>query len=157
MTYYHATKVVFIEKQKVSSSRKNAIYEDASSEMDKTKPANSIGREYALYVTDDPDFAVYYLMKEGVPLSDIMLYEVTPQTPYKSPFAVTNQVHVRLNSNRCVSNLVNEYWNPSKNWSFYEYLTGSFDVVKQIELPNIDEGFLSLMYNSDVIIAEGIS
>jgi len=157
MIYYHATRVSLANGETVKSLYKNSVYEDASFEMDKNKPANVIGREYALYVADDPEFAVYYLLQEGVPLSEIFLFEVIPQQPYKAPFAITNQVHIRLNCNRCVSNLVNEYWNLSNGWSFNEYLTGTFDVVKQLKIPDIDESFLFTMYNCDVMKAESIS
>ena len=78
MNYYHATKVSLVNGETVKSLYKNSVYEDASFEMDKNKPANVIGREYALYVADDPEFAVYYLLKEGVPLSEILLFEVIP-------------------------------------------------------------------------------
>ncbi|WP_028863981.1 hypothetical protein [Psychromonas aquimarina] len=157
MKYYHATKDELPIGKKVKSTRNNSFYKNASKEMDKLKPLNAPGREKALFLADDAEFAVYFLMKNGVEISEINLYEVEPECEHKAPFVLTHKVEKRLQDKQSVESLIAEYWNPQLKWGFYEYLTLSFTVKKRVSLPEIDESFVFPLYDCDVRQAEKIS
>jgi hypothetical protein len=157
MTYYHATKNILSIGREVRSTRCNTFYPKASKVMDESNEINAFKRETALFYADNAEFAVYYLMKQGVEHSEINLYEIESEYGHKAPFVLTNQVDKRLKNNQCVGNLISEYWNPKLNWAFYEYLTQSFIVKKQVCLPFVDQSFVATMYSCDFLKAEKIS
>ncbi|MBB1295765.1 MULTISPECIES: hypothetical protein [unclassified Pseudoalteromonas] len=157
MTYYHATTNQLTSGQTINSTRQNQFYVNTSQEMDKSRPQGVTGRTNALYVTDSDEFAVHYLLKQNVRLSNIKLYEVIPNNPHKCPFAITHRVELKLNANDCAKNLINEYWNPTLSWKFYEYLTDSIQIVKEVSIPCLDDFIFTISYDADVRLAESVS
>ncbi|OCH19268.1 hypothetical protein [Aliivibrio logei] len=157
MKFYHATTGQLSIGKQLYSSRQSSFYPRASMEMDKSKPNGVIGRKNALYCTNNEEFAVIFLMKQSVSLRNINLYEVKPNTPCKCPFAITHRVELKLQSGDCVEQLIKEYWAPSLSWEYYEYLTDSFEVVQQVNIPSIEQTMFNIIYDSDVRKAAGIS
>ncbi|WP_130243358.1 hypothetical protein [Vibrio vulnificus] len=157
MKYYHATLLDLAVGTTVSSNRKNTFYVKASEKMDASKPSEAPSRLNALFVSDNSEFAIYFLQKQGVQLSDIKLYEVEPDDPFKSPFAVTHEVEKRISKDKNCDELIKEYWEPCQQWNFFEYLTLSFLVVKQLTTEEPDHMLLGIDYDSDKRKVESFS
>lgn len=157
MKFYHATLQDLTVGTTVRSNRVNTFYVETSRKMDASKPSEAPSRLKALFVSDSSEFAIYFLQKQGVQLSNIKLYEVEPDDPFKCPFAVTHEVDKRISQDKNCDNLIKEYWEPCQQWKFFEYLTLSFLVVKQLTIVEPDHMLLAIDYDSDMRKVESFS
>ena len=157
MELFHASVDELKVGDVIKSSRSSSFYPAASTEMDLHKPLGAPSRTRALYCADSDQFAVYFLMMENVLKEDIKLYKVKVKSFHKAPFAITHVIEGKLNKSEDVSNLIKEYWFPSKNWHFYEYLTMEFEVIAIIDLPWVDQIVISHQGGLDNAMAKTIS
>ena len=120
-----------------------------SNAIDSGKPENAPSRRTALYCADSIDLCVYFLTKQSVDLEDIRLYEVQVEDHRKAPFCVTHIVHRRLENGENVDGLIQEYWHPTRDWNYFEYLTMKFKVTAKLDLPDINTIILAHRYSED--------
>jgi hypothetical protein len=157
MNYYHATLREYKKWEIVTATASTAAYENATEAMDAKRPKNSQARKTALYCADSPEFAVYYQIKQGRDVNDVNLYQVKVDKPCKTVFAITNAIENKLNNNEDIEALIKEYWSPTMQWKVYEYLASSFEVVKKIDIPRINEIAMFQIYQNDFDLVSNIS
>jgi len=143
MDLYHASKSKFSVGDIIKGNNTSNFYLIATTAMDSQKPDGLPARKTALYCTDSPEFAVYYLRMQEVDINQINLYRVHVSAHHKAPFSITHVLENKIKANIDVTELINEYWSPSKDWNYYEYLTEEFEVKEIIDKPKLNEILIS--------------
>jgi len=133
MELYHASNKVFSIGDKITPEGVSSFYEKATDTMDSGRPKSAPARKTALYSADSLDFAFYFMLKQGICEKEINLYKVEVKDPWKAAFSITHIIHRRLEQGKNTNSLVREYWSPTKDWQFYEYLSISFVVIDEME------------------------
>jgi len=67
------------------------------------------------------------------------VYEVTPigEVSGPFPFALVDLVHRDLSRTGSLAGAIDEYWTPTRDWAFCEYLASAFEVVGLIGKPPV--------------------
>lgn len=60
------------------------------------------------------------------------IYKVKMNNPKKAPMALVTRLLQLGNDNPSNINLANEYWTPTKDWRFYEYLSEEMEILEEI-------------------------
>ncbi len=60
------------------------------------------------------------------------IYKVKMKSPSKLPLALVNHLFVLGQGHTKNIELANEYWNPTKNWNFYEYLSEEMEIIEEV-------------------------
>jgi hypothetical protein len=153
-TLYHASAKVFTPGQVVVASNPVTHYPNAVAALQANRPAAAPSRSVCVFAATDAPFAVLFLNRQGVPLSQINLYEVVISNAARGPFAAIHQIEKRLANSQPVSSLVAEYWNPQARWKFYEDFGPQMTVVAQVpNLPSqiaLDGAYLSYSVDLDL-------
>ncbi|MBA7657100.1 hypothetical protein ES703_65031 [subsurface metagenome] len=137
MEFYHASKMALPIGEEIRSGVVSLYYEEATEALDSNRPESAPARKTALYSADSLEFAFYFLIKQNVCKSAINLYKVKVKHPWKAVFSIPHIVQRRIEEGKNIVTLINEYWEPTKNWQFYEYLSTSFVVIEQMDHPVI--------------------
>jgi len=157
MELYHASTKVFCIGDEIKSAAVSSFYEEATDAMDSGRPVNAPARKTALYSADSAEFALYFMLKQRVCRSEINLYRVEVKDPWKAVFSITHVIHRRIKQRRKISSLISEYWSPTKDWQFYEYLSPSFMVIDKMDHPVIDMIGMGFKSRKDYDLADSIS
>ena len=157
MELYHASRKEMDVGDYIVSSYTSDFYPEASEEMDSERPCGKPSRAEALYCSDIDEFAVFYLMLQEVPKDKIKLYKVEVNDFHKAPFSITNVINRRIETDQPRDLLIKEYWNPRKNWTYYEFLTLEFTIIEKLEIPFVDEIAIRSRYGRDSDQAQQIS
>ena len=157
MELYHASRNEMKIGERLVSSTASEYYPEASNAIDLKRPNGKPARANALYCSDDPEFAVFFLMKQKVSVEDIKLYKVQALNFHKAPFAITHAVQRRIEKHENIESLVSEYWNPILKWSYYEFLTLEFTIQEILNTPEVNETIISVRYGNDSEQAQKIS
>lgn len=64
-------------------------------------------------------------------------YKIEMQNPFKAPMCLTDLILKAGSQNTLIDGIANEYWHPSFNWKFYEYLSNEMLIVEDIKEPNL--------------------
>ena len=76
---------------------------------------------------------------------------------HKAPFRLIRELDVRLESREPIQAVVEEYWNPHRNWVFWEYFGPIFTVVE--EMPPIGEiatYAFNIKYDEDIELGRSL-
>jgi hypothetical protein len=65
------------------------------------------------------------------------IYKVRLSNPKKVPMALVTHLFKLGEDNASNINIVNEYWTPTEEWNFYEYLSEEMEIIE--EIPNSDK------------------
>ena len=146
---YHATPSELIKGLLTfSRSSTQVVQRDVETEdaLERLRPPGAVGRAEAWYAFDRLEHATYYGRTESRSTAPFRVYRVVASVAEPHPFALVNMVHKGLAKDLTVDAVANEYWTPTMNWSFMEYLCPGIEVVEEEGLP---DGFLdsvSLMH-----------
>ena len=157
MELYHATRNVFSIGEEIISNSLSPYYPEASDALDSLRPDNAPARINALYSADSSAFAYYFLIKQNVCKSEINLYKVKVQDPWQAVFSIPHVIQRRIEKGQNIDSLINEYWDPTENWEFYEYLSTSFVITDQLDHPNIFKFEMQIKALSDSKLTDKFS
>ncbi len=158
MELFHASKISYQIGDIVNASATPSYYyPNATNLMDSMRPSGFPARSSARYSSDSEELCVYYLITQGVPESEIKLYRVRVNDYCKSPFAITHVVEKRIAQNIPVNNLIYEYWNPTKQWKNYEYLSTTFEILEILCVRSPNSIILCHTTGQDNTLANSIS
>ena len=161
MDFYHATKSKLNVNRVITSDRSNTNYIDTSLEMDKFAPSSAARRSNALFLADAPERALFFLKNQnGTKHTQNYVYKVTASNTHQVPFVLTHVIESILGRNESAIAHIKEYWTPTKEWKFYEYLTMTFTVVEELSgfcIESFEEGLLVSEQMQDRDIAHEIS
>lgn len=149
MEYYHASRTIFSIGEEVISGELSPYYPKASEVLDSCRPKDAPARKTSLYTSDSIEFAFYFLKKQRVCLNDINLYKVDVKDPWRAVFSIPHSIETRIAEGGDVDTLIAEYWSPTQDWNFFEYLSRSFIVTEKLPHPEISDPEMLFMAMSD--------
>lgn len=137
-TYYHATNKVFQVGERFSINMFDGTmssYHASLSEKKKKvneifnrwRPNNVISRIKCIYLFDNLRHCIHYAKSEKYK----HIYKVRSEEQVFGPFPMVLVNTFYKNHKR---QIIREYWNPTKEWKFVEFLASSFIVVKEESL-----------------------
>ena len=139
MEFYHASKDVLPIGKELKSKSILRYYEEATVVLDSKRPKGAPAKKTSLFSSDSLEFALYFLLKQNIHKKAIKLYKVELKNQWKAVFSITHIIQRRLEKGKNIDLLIKEYWEPTRNWKFYEYLSPSFIVIEQMNHPILDE------------------
>ncbi|MHA7842055.1 MAG: hypothetical protein ACX93I_01965 [Winogradskyella sp.] len=125
--------------------------------LDNEKPEGFPFRRTAYYAFDDPDYCIYYYKAEMTGNEQVYLYEVELTNQITAPMRLTQTILNNEGKNELIEELAREYWNPTKNWNFLEYLGNTMKIVAVLEV-DIDKPLFHIQerYINDGQIAKNL-
>lgn len=134
MPLYHASTRQFPPGTALTPQGPSA-YPNASQLMDAHRPNSVPARASAVFAAETPEFAAYYLALQGIPHEDIRLYEVSMPNHHRAPFSLTHAIDRRTTSHGNTQRQIQEYWNPTGNWNFWEFFGPQAQVIRSVPTP----------------------
>lgn len=156
MTLFHASKFDFVVGQVVEATEPTLFYADAVAEIERLRPTSAPSRSTCVFASDSAEFAVFFLMRQQIPLTDIQLYAVELPIHWKSPFAITHALEQRIKNAKSPHSLVTEYWHPKESCRFYEFFGPSMVIKNKLAVPAVNETILMLQYGGESDRAKNI-
>ena len=126
--------------------------------LEQRRPTSYYSRLSCWYACDTPEFAAKYLESEiardaqhvsGAPL----LYLIDLTSPSRHPMCLVNEIAKRLENNEThlAETLADEYWNPTLEWAFWEYLGEMITPFASENWPNVIQRSTALFtYSGDI-------
>ncbi len=140
-TLYHASFELFeldatlAGKTRVIHSDKHWI-EDAFEEARKERFCS---RRAAVFASANPEDAYAYLRGESAERK-IYVYEVEMPSPHRHPMVLIDRAAVNGPKHTSISDIANEYWTPTKTWTYWEYFDTSLTILRLTAEPD-DEAY----------------
>jgi hypothetical protein len=106
--------------------------------LEATRNGRASARQRAVYAANTPGNAAYFLMVQpNLENKPLRLYEVSLPHQSPSPMALIGYIDGRGTGFSALAACVEEYWTPTKDWEFLEYVVPAMTVVADLGV--IDE------------------
>ena len=129
----HANGTVLLSKAR-SILDANAWIEDA---FERGRAGRSVSRTRAMFATGDPaDSIKYPKLQQNFGSQPIYLYRVDMPSPHRHPMALVDAVKRNQAEPNRLMEIVEEYWQSSRTWLFWEYLDCSMTIIETLCEPD---------------------
>lgn len=129
--------------QNATASGKNWIDEY----LDEGRPENAPERKNAIFAFDCVENCIAFKGRNNANF----YYKVKMIEPIASPMCLTDALIENAEEQNAI--IRSEYWMPTKNWKFLEYLSSEMEVLEILETPDIiqiNKGRLNYDYDRDL-------
>jgi hypothetical protein len=84
------------------------------------------------------------------------IYKVRMKNPSKSPMALVNHLLELGEAHSKNFDVANEYWRPTEDWKFYEYLSMEMEIIEEVPNKDLSQMGQILFWctNNDGLIAD---
>lgn len=170
--FFHATYTKHQEGERIAATRRTSncrargVVEVI---LERGRPSDACSREEALYTTRYPAYTLVYIQSELARLAtdsckkgseSIHVYEVELAVSEPHPMALVDRIRsISLKNTPIVQEIVSEYWNPTKDWRFLEYITNSVRITRELETTSIslvDRTVAFMTYQRDYKMAKDL-
>jgi len=104
-------------------------------EFERFRDGRSISRLTAFFATATvADCLYYHNIQTDYALA--FLYKVKMSSPNRHPMALIGKAEKHQGNSECLKAIVEEYWQPTKNWQFWEFLDASMEIIEGVEPPS---------------------
>lgn|SRR5574337_556406 len=148
---FHATLREFSAGEIVSATSQGGFYPEVIALLESRRPINLPSRSTCVFASDKAVASTRFLLGQGAKLEDVKLYRVEMNLHHRAPFRVIHELDKRVKASGAVDALVSEYWNPQREWAFWEYFGPSLKVIE--ESPHVSQMDLyafDIKYGHDV-------
>lgn len=152
MKLYHITEKEYEKGSKVSveSFVGATRYYDGLSEENKPiddflsagRPDNEPSRKKCIYAFDKPEYCYYYGRSQMTKAKTLHLYKCEMDCLLGHPMILVGYLSKKLSKSQR-KQIHSEYWNPTRDWYFLEYLSTKMDIIEEI---TIDDDLESKIY-----------
>lgn len=143
MILFHVTTKVYEVGQTVSVdnfegetcyyNEKDDRHRDVNRMMDENRPEGEPERKKCIYLSDKLENCIIFAVSESLLLNEnVFLYEVDLDAQ-AHPMLLVNKIGKEQNETRKLE-LIREYWNPTQDWQYNEYLTSQMTIISKREL-----------------------
>jgi hypothetical protein len=139
MPLYHATFAELALGIPVTPLGPTQVYPKAVTKLEAGKPVGCPSRSLCVFATDNLAGATKFAQKQYPGKKGLRVYTVEMAVFHKAPMRIVHTLESRLANGQPVERLVNEYWNPSLPWRFYEYFGPSFVPTAEVAPANAGE------------------
>lgn len=136
MTLYHASRNKFEPGDILDEAKRTPSEETqwVDQLFDDRKPDDLPSRQSARFAFRELPFCAIFLEARNQG-GDIFYYEVEVDTAHAAPVVLVDCAQRHGNEN-VPELLVEEYWDPQKDWHCYEYLAKEMKIIDVVEGPN---------------------
>lgn len=106
-------------------------------ELNKYKPDNAPNREQCYYAFDFIGNCFAYISTINCGSNKPIYYEVKMDNPFGAPMRLTNVLLKKGNGSSLTESISEEYWNPTLDWKFIEYLSAEMEIVAILDEPEM--------------------
>ncbi len=139
MPLYHATFAELPLGISVMPRGPVQVYPTAVARLEAAKPVGCPSRSLCVFATDNLVGATKFAQKQYPDQKGLRVHTVEMAVFQKAPMRICHTLESRLANKQPVDRLVNEYWNPSRPWYFYEYFDPSFVPTGEVAPANAGE------------------
>jgi hypothetical protein len=153
LTLYHASLHPLTTGQRLPANAR-AASDPTEQALEAVCPQGSHSRLNSFFAFDRSLAAWRYLLAQtGFNPSQAKLYRVEMPDPEKHPMALVDAVKKR-GDHASISLIIAEYWSPTQNWKYCEYLCPSMTVVAEEDTPStmISGAAISLLMEDHELI-----
>jgi len=130
--------------------------------FEELRPEDKPQRMCSIFVTKLVEDAAVFMQAELARLgvADIPtyhIYRVTAETVFETPMVLIRRAETLMEAGQDASEVVHEYWSPTRSWQWLEGLTLTCEVLEQVASPGfIEEGGSRVRYDQDSRLAQDI-
>ena len=165
MELYHATtktyqigETYFAKDYKGYNHFYNSLSEEKKEvelKLDNFRPQDTPERKTSIFFFDNPNYCSYYCSKQ-YPKVPIHVYKVNvPDAKGGFPICIVHFILKNIRNIELIDRMIDEYWNPKKDWNILEYLGKQMTIIEECETTN-NIVSVSMLYNVDVEQASSI-
>ena len=148
MPLYHCTTEHYVKDQVIGpflQSRFSVNQKKNGSQwieelLAKYRPGSqACSRENAVYAADAPENAARFLTGQHFNSPEtppVYCYEVAATAVSKAPMAVIRLIELSRENPELLEQLNKEYWEPKREWKFWEYFAPSMTVISEMPWPS---------------------
>jgi len=106
-------------------------------EFERSRAGRSSSRLDALFAgADGADCVKFLMVQRGYDNEPIHLYRVGMPAAARHPMALIDAAGRNRGRPEALREIVEEYWQPTRGWRFWEYLGQTMTVVEKLEIPS---------------------
>ena len=102
--------------------------------LDANRPPIVPSRKRSFYAFDSITNCVGYWSSKRCTIGGPLLYKVKMTNPSKVPMHLVNTLLQKGEGNAANLQIATEYWHPTENWKFYEFLSEEMEVLERVDL-----------------------
>lgn len=138
-TLYHASTSVYAAG--VTLCGRARVVPDANvwieEEFERSRGGGSSSRLDALFAgANGADCVKFLVAQQGYDNEPVHLYRVEMPASVRHPMALIDAARRNWGRPDALRDIVEEYWQPTRIWRFWEYLGQSMTVVEELDLPS---------------------
>lgn len=107
--------------------------------LNEFKPVDAPDRDKCLYAFDSLANCFAYINSEKCTGDKAYYYEVEMVNPIGAPMKLNHVIMKKGEGSDEIELIAKEYWNPTLNWKFIEYLSIEMEIVAKVGEPNMIE------------------
>lgn len=107
--------------------------------LNEFRPDDAPNRDQCFYAFDSLANCFAYIDSEKCEKGKAYYYEVKMVNPINAPMRLNHVILKKGEESDKIETIVQEYWNPTLDWKFMEYLSSEMEIVAIIEEPNFIE------------------
>ena len=127
------------EETKYFQAKKDKGEEWVDLLLNAKKPDNAPSRQYTLYAFDFVGNCSAFFKSHKCDKGNKLYYKVQMTDPFKAPMCLTDLILKQGQSSSYLAKIIEEYWHPTMDWKFWEYLSTEMKIVEVLNEPNIFE------------------
>ena len=124
--------------------------------LEQIRGNRSVSRLNAFFASKEESDCAVYLKNPGY-TGSLFIYKVRLPVAFSHPMALVDRIKKHLGNDGFLKQIAEEYWYPSKDWKYFEFLGDSMEIIEQVAVPN--NNMLSgakVRYGSDRDLAQKI-
>lgn len=107
--------------------------------LNEFKPEGAPNRDQCFYAFDSLANCFAYIDSEKCSGGGPYYYEVKMINPIAAPMSLNNIILKKGEESDEIESIANEYWNPTLNWKFIEYLSIEMEIIATVDSPVLME------------------
>ena len=102
--------------------------------LDTNRPVSTPSRKKSFHAFDSISNCFGYWGNKPCTTGGPNLYKVKMTNPRKVPMALVNKLHRKGEGHGTNIQIACEYWTPTNNWKFNEFLSEEMEILEQIDI-----------------------
>lgn len=102
--------------------------------LDIKRPTGAPSRIRSYYACDTIRNCIGYGRNKQCENGGPFLYKVAMKNPRKVPMSLVNTILRKREGNALNDQIADEYWTPTREWKYYEYLSEEMKIIERLEI-----------------------
>jgi hypothetical protein len=145
MTLFHASYEIFEVGQIYTADRITPYFLEKQTQnlkwidllLNEYKPDHAPIREQTFFACDSVENCHAYISSLNRPAKVPSYYKVEMENPVKCVMCLTDLLRIVGDANPNVNVYAQEYWTPTLEWKYYEYLSNEMTILEVVPEPDV--------------------